>query len=320
MDLANKSFKDNRTGEVVKVIDSFENIAILENKQKMDVRKLTNPDLFTEQIDVANFFSNQGSYNSLAEKIKNIPIENIVEEDNRGNIVTSDGVQLSKSEVTPSMNESAVIISSIEEEKAELARKYGIVDNKTSVQNQNAAFAKILDEDQATNNSNKETKPDNHTIIQPPIQRIEVSDPITNMFRNVKRNVTFKINIEISNKIPRVDFIEMMEDSYDVSIIDFLAEEFTQNILKNPNQIKDMIKDKITKIVYGNGITEELVKKSEVVKKKATKKPTPPKNQVIREGKEPKKTPPPKPLPPKSRRLKEGEEPEKPKNYNNQND
>ena len=29
-----RQFKDNRTGEIVKVIDSFENIAILENKQK----------------------------------------------------------------------------------------------------------------------------------------------------------------------------------------------------------------------------------------------------------------------------------------------
>ena len=36
MDLSNKSFKDNQTGEIVKVIGSFENIAILENKQKID--------------------------------------------------------------------------------------------------------------------------------------------------------------------------------------------------------------------------------------------------------------------------------------------
>ena len=36
MSLANKSFKNNLTGEVVTVIDSFENIAILENKQKLN--------------------------------------------------------------------------------------------------------------------------------------------------------------------------------------------------------------------------------------------------------------------------------------------
>ena len=32
MNLNNKIFKDNRTGEVLKVIDSFENIAILVNE------------------------------------------------------------------------------------------------------------------------------------------------------------------------------------------------------------------------------------------------------------------------------------------------
>ena len=41
MNLANRIFKNNKTGEVVKVIDSFENIAILENKQKLDVTKNT---------------------------------------------------------------------------------------------------------------------------------------------------------------------------------------------------------------------------------------------------------------------------------------
>ena len=51
MSLGNKTFKNNITGELVKVIDSFENIAILENKQKADVSQLLNPELYTEQID-----------------------------------------------------------------------------------------------------------------------------------------------------------------------------------------------------------------------------------------------------------------------------
>ena len=70
MSLSNKTFKNNATGEIVKVIDSFENIAILENKGKADVAQLLNPDLYTEQIDVSSFFNTQGAYNNLAEKIK----------------------------------------------------------------------------------------------------------------------------------------------------------------------------------------------------------------------------------------------------------
>ena len=77
MSLSNKSFKNNATGEVVRVIDSFENIAVLENKGKAEVSKLLNPDLYTEQIDVSSFFNTQGAYNSLAEKIKNIPADKI---------------------------------------------------------------------------------------------------------------------------------------------------------------------------------------------------------------------------------------------------
>ena len=34
MSLDNKKFRNNKTGEVVTVISTFENIAILENKQK----------------------------------------------------------------------------------------------------------------------------------------------------------------------------------------------------------------------------------------------------------------------------------------------
>ena len=70
MSLANKVFKNNITGEDVKVIDSFENIAILENKQKINVNTLMDTSQYTEQIDPGSFFNNQGAYNSLAEKIK----------------------------------------------------------------------------------------------------------------------------------------------------------------------------------------------------------------------------------------------------------
>ena len=37
MSLDNKKFRNNKTGEVVKVISTFENIAILENKQRTTV-------------------------------------------------------------------------------------------------------------------------------------------------------------------------------------------------------------------------------------------------------------------------------------------
>ncbi len=283
MNLANKSFKNNQTGEVVKVLDSFDNIAILESKEKVAVNRLLDPSYFTEQIDPTNFFNNQGAYNSLAEKIKSIPTENIKDDPSSGvaNVVMVDGVGVK----LPSANESAVILSDPEQEKLELARKYGAsIDNQSSVQNQNAAFAKILGE--GSEDELPKVQPRKTEVVVNDVQHVEVNreyiqpsqrieDPIISMFRGVKRNVNFKMNIEISNKIPRLDFIEMMEDSYEVSIIDYLAEEFTQNLLNDPSQIKEIIKDRIKKVVYGTN-TPVIETKPEVETTKAEVKPKAP--------------------------------------------
>jgi hypothetical protein len=252
MNLANKSFKNNKTGEVIKVIDSFENIAVLENKGKEDVKKLLDPNLYTEQIDPATFFNTQNAYNNLVDKIKSIPIENI--RDDNGEVA----VKVGGDSIRPQLNESAIVMSTEEDERAELARKYGVNPQQNDVQRQNQAFAKLLGEEASEELPKTKvvnSQPQTNNVV--PIQRVETVDPITAMFKNVKRGVEFKMAIEISNKIPRLDFIEMMEDSYEVSIIDFLATEFTNNLLQNPDTIKQSIKDKINQIVYGAQVTKK---------------------------------------------------------------
>lgn len=253
MNLASKSYRNNRTGDIVKVIDSFENIAILENKQKIDTRILMDPNQYTEQIDPSSFFNNQGAYNILAEKIKSIPISNLADEDSNIPVVSNQ-----MNSFAPATNESAVIMLNEDDEKAELARKYGVsTDNSSALNRQNETFSKLLGEDgsevqrfevKRNNPEQKVNKPIEN--YNEPVQRIEVEDPIVKMFKGVKRNVDFNISIEINNKIPRLEFIELMEDSYEVSIIDFLSNEFTNQIISNPSIIRNMIKDKINSIVY----------------------------------------------------------------------
>lgn len=249
MNLANKTFRNNKTGEIIRVIDSFENIAVLENKGKEDVRKLLDANIYTEQIDPASFFNNQGAYNILAEKIKSIPTSHIKDENGESQVqVAVDGIK-------PMTNESAIVMSTEDDERAELARKYGVnPTNNDSVQRQNEAFAKLLGEE------SESELPKVQTMNQPkiPVQNTTQNqpsqvqnDPITQMFKNVKRSIEFKMSLEVSNKIPRLDFIEMMEDSYDISIIDFLATEFTNNLLNNPEKIKETIADRIKQVVYG---------------------------------------------------------------------
>ena len=270
MSLANKSFKNNLTGEIVTVIDSFENIAILENKQKVNVNALMNPALYTEEIDPTSFFNNQGAYNILAEKIKNIPTDQIVDDDGQMNVSGVDRIDIPRG-----VDESIITMSSEEDEKAALAAKYGIVSPPVeSLQRQNEAFTRILGEDSQDElpqvpqyqqpveepvtrvEVNREEREDFNREYVQPVQRVEVEDPIIKMFKGVKRIVEFNINLDIKNKIPRLDFIEMMEDSYETSIINFLSEEFTNELLKNPETIKDMIKSKINILVYGEDKTK----------------------------------------------------------------
>ena len=47
MSLDNKKFRNNKTGEVLKVISTFENIAILEGNQKTTVDALLNSSVFS---------------------------------------------------------------------------------------------------------------------------------------------------------------------------------------------------------------------------------------------------------------------------------
>jgi hypothetical protein len=61
------------------------------------------------------------------------------------------------------------------------------------------------------------------------------------MFQKTKRNTEFKVTVDLVKKIPRLDTIEMLEDSYEVSIIDYLAEEFTEQLLSNPSIIRNKI-------------------------------------------------------------------------------
>lgn len=288
MSIANKVFKNNRTGETIKVIDSFENIAILENKQKIDVRTLMDSNQYTEQIDPNQFFNNQGAYNILAEKIKTIPTHMMEEDENVSVTPTSNFPDFG-----PVSNESAIVMTTEEDEKAELARKYGVsTDNTNSLQKQNEAFAQLLGDeadelpqvrpitekefvqrvevqrDEIVSSFGSDTK----SIKEEQKKEIPIEDPIINMFRRTKRNVEFNINIEISDKIPRLDFIEMMEDSYETSMIDFLADEFTNNILQNPSTIRENIKSKIKQLVYGSPTTLSSNFNTTNKEKKETKK------------------------------------------------
>lgn len=278
MNLANKVYKNNKTGEVIRVIDSFENIAILENKSKLYVDTLLNTDLYTEQIDINSFLNPQVTYTYIAETIKNIPFDK-VKYDDEDTIV-----QLPTDEFAPITNESAIIMASEDDERAEIARKYGIDNNaQEAVNKQNEAFNRLFDEksDVSSEPTQRiEVKREGFNQVkqqnQNSVVNVLVEDPIITMFKNTKRIKDFSISLDIKDKIPRLDFIEMMEDSYNVSIIDYLATEFTDKLLKNPQIIENMIRDKIKEMVYKvepKNKKNETKKEDSVDKEKTVRKP-----------------------------------------------
>lgn len=264
MDIIGKKFKNRVTGEIITIIDAYQNIAITSNKDKINTSILLNEKLFipisdsnssliresksnSEEIDPAKFFDSQNTYNAFAEKIKNLPLDKLPMDDS---VTSTSNVDTTYSEIQAS-NESAIIMSDTEDEVEELKRKYGATSVDDSLRKQNEKFDKILNpETQVTTVITEGVKPHYmETEQEAPIQRIDVQDPILNIFRNVKRNLDFKMNLKIDNKIPRLDFIEMMEDSYEVSIIDYLAEEFTRTLLNNPSIIKNKIIEEIKSMI-----------------------------------------------------------------------
>lgn len=241
----NKKFHDLLTGKIISVIDQFEDVAILEGKGRVNVTKLLDKNLYEEYIDPTTFF-NSGSLQNLAEKIKSIPNDALVNIQEEG--------------------ESIILPYDPEEEKRQILEKARQMNPMNSVQSQIEKFRDILDEDIDVPTRTIVTNPEpfiQHTqeLIQQPQQtqqRItqvepvltQEEDPMVKLFKNVKRKQDFKVSLVIEDKIPRPDFIEMMEDSYEYSLIDFLAEEFTKKLLSEPEKIKETIKKELNLLVY----------------------------------------------------------------------
>jgi hypothetical protein len=336
MDFLNKTYKNRITGDTFTIIDVYQNVAITSNKEKINTVLLNNDKLFIpvngfmnesvsrnplkeDVIEPSKFFDNQGTYNVFAEKIKSLPLDNIPYDNSMSSKIDNNNF--------PNNNESAIIMSDPEDEIAELKRKYGASSVDSSVKRQIDTFDKIL------NPEKKNTDEENSVVqnievsremsnevkredLEPMVQRIEIQDPIISMFKNVKRNLDFKINLKIDGKIPRLDFIEMMEDSYDVSMIEYLAEEFTNNLLIDPSLIRNKIIDEIKSMIdKKNGVTKTEDRKIPEVEKEEREVlneglPTPVKSKRKPVAKKPEFTEIIKPLPPPTQIIQEGKDPE----------
>jgi hypothetical protein len=284
-----KKFQDLITGKIIAVTDQFEDVAILDSKQRINIKKLLDNSLYEEYIDPESFL-NGPSLMALADKIRSIPNEVL------------DQI---KSDETHQTNESLIIPYDEEEERMRLMEKARSMTSAQSMQSQIDKFSHLMDQDeiipvveqrqpQVQQQSRvvdsyteppfevpKTTQPysteNNHHLEGQQTQVVLNDDPIHKMFKNIKRKNNFTFTLTIEDKIPRPDFIEMMEDSYEVSLIDYLAQEFTDKLLSDSNWIKEKIKQEINSLVFPEEKVEE--KPEEIIEvKKETKTKTRKKN------------------------------------------
>ena len=274
-----KKYTSLSDGRVVEVKDIFEDIVILGDNSKIKTSRLFDKNYFEEYIDPKSFFSNQYLLDSFAQKIKQIPDEVIKKMGSEKSKRVNESLN-QEDNFRPRFDDVAVLPADPELEKLELMRKYGIQNNETiedshlKAQKQLEKFKSLFEDTEEESEEilkievqNEEEEEEEEPIIHHQektknIEKHKVEDPIITMFENVKRNKDFKMTLDIVGQIPRPDFIEMMEDSYNTSIIEFLADEFTSKLLNDPSIIKEKIIEEIKKIVY----KQEISKVPEVAK------------------------------------------------------
>lgn len=103
---------------------------------------------------------------------------------------------------------------------------------------------------------NEETKAVHvaQVVTESPAVKIE-NKPTHNsgndFFSKIKRNNTITIDFSIEEKFPSLDFVRMMNDNYETSIIDHFAQEMVEKIVFDPEALLESIKKRLNEIVYG---------------------------------------------------------------------
>jgi len=103
----------------------------------------------------------------------------------------------------------------------------------------------------------------NPTYQQAPINHYTMpsNNPEDALFRKMKKPDSIDIVLSFKEKIPGRDFIRLMNDNFETSIIDYLAKDFTDKLLMNPELLEIQIRTFLNKLIYperfdGSGVPE----------------------------------------------------------------
>jgi len=311
--LVGKIFED-MSGNSVSVDNIDGSIAHLSNNQRIAVERLLDNSFYTEYVDPNIFASKENNfYAYLGNQIKSIDINSTGTNDPgiqiSSNIPVVESHEAAQRALRGEFTVSSDNYEEVERRKREIAENAANISNK--VQRSNEKLKELIGDDEdvidVPVNRNlegvvfegskrvvQETEPretsvtmydENNTEVNSYLERpvsstptnVSVEDPIYKLFSQVKRSTNFSLNVKLNEKIPRKDFIKMWEDSYEVSIIDFLVDEFTRKLLNDPSMIRNQLREALHNHVYGKPVAPKSTTKSTTKKtatKSVTKKPT----------------------------------------------
>jgi hypothetical protein len=233
---------------------------ILNDKSKVSAQRLLDTESFTEVLDVKNFF--EASNNVIVNAVNNTKTPSHSEYNDNVVRVEAKRTDLGDDDkFYANSNESALISHEEidpEEEKRLLMEKYKIKPHTThnvisQVEQQNELMKKLIDGDdiQPSMVKNEFMVDEFKQVGSKPSVQIPspVIDPIIDLLNKTKRVNNLKLKIEIEELLPKNEFIQMLEESYDKSIIDYLTDEIYNKMIEDSNSIKEQIKNQITAAV-----------------------------------------------------------------------
>lgn len=83
------------------------------------------------------------------------------------------------------------------------------------------------------------------------------NSPEDALFRKMKKPDSIDVVLSFKEKIPARDFIRLMNDNFETSIIDYLAKDFTDKLLMNPELLEIQIKTFLNKLIYPERFEEK---------------------------------------------------------------
>ena len=251
--LIGKEFIDIKSGNRISVSDQFEDVIILGDGNRVSYSRLMDKLYYDEVIDPASFLKNSDAFMSLADKIKKMP-DDVINESVNNDIDSPAIVYVDPQDEYNEMLEKA----------RKMSETMGITPNN----NVDNIVESIVDKKQFPNN---DISPNN-------IMNQNQQNPIEILFSQAKKDTKLTINISFDINIPKKEFINMMEDTYDYSIINYLSTFYTDKILHDDktihNEISRSIKEFVSKKKVVNKKSTTTTKKETVVGKKPTRSKT----------------------------------------------